>query len=112
MNKGLRTGFIVTGIVLAVLIVGSIIGGFLGWRGTGWGMMGPWMMGGYGGLWLMPVLMVVFWGLVIWGIVAFVRFGFSANCRHVDSALETLKNRYAHGEISKQEYEEKKKDLV
>ena len=29
-----------------------------------------------------------------------------------DSALEILKNRYARGEINKEEYEEKKKDLI
>jgi putative membrane protein len=112
MSKSLKTGLIITGIVLAVLIVGSIIGRFIGWQGTGWGIRGPWMMGGFGGMLLMPVLMVVFWGLIIWGIVASVRFGVSANCRHSDSALETLKTRYAHGDISKQEYEEKKKDLI
>ncbi len=112
MSKGLRTGLIITGIVLAVLIVGSVVGRFIGWRGTSWGMMGPGMMGGYGGMWLMPVMMIVFWGLVIWGVVAFVRYGISGNCKHTESALETLKMRYAHGELSKQEFEEKKKDLM
>jgi putative membrane protein len=112
MSKGLKTGLIITGIVIAVLVVGSVVGRFIGWRGTTWGMMGPWMMGGYGGSWLMPVLMIVFWGLIIWGIVAFVRSGVATSCRHSESALEILKARYAHGEISKQEYEEKKKDLV
>jgi putative membrane protein len=112
MSKGLRTGLIITGIVIAVLIVSAFVGRFTGWRGTGWGMMGPGMMGGYGGMWVLPVLMIVFWGLIIWGIVAFVRFGVSNSCRHGDPALEILKTRYAHGDISKQEYEEKKKDLT
>ena len=112
MSKGLRTGLIITGVVVAVLIVFSLVGSFIGWRGTSWGMMGPWMMGGYGGMWLMPILMVVFWGLIIWGIVALVRFGVSNSCKHNETAIEILKTRYAHGEISKQEYEEKKKDLV
>ena len=31
---------------------------------------------------------------------------------HTESALEILKKRYARGEISKEEFEEKKKDLV
>ncbi|OGO23285.1 MAG: hypothetical protein A2144_12090 [Chloroflexi bacterium RBG_16_50_9] len=79
-------------------------------------MMGPGMMGGFGGFWLMPIIMIVFWGLVIWGIVALVRGvslpsnGGSSN--QTDSALEILKRRYARGEITREEYEEKKKDLV
>ena len=74
--------------------------------------MGPWMMGGYGWGWFMPILMIIFWGLVIWGIVALVRYIVSSSNKHTSSALDTLKMRYAHGEISKAEYEEKKKDLI
>jgi putative membrane protein len=75
--------------------------------------MGPWMMGGYYGWgWFMPIVMIVFWGLVIWGIVALVRYSASSSNKHTPSALDTLKLRYAQGEISKAEYEEKKKALV
>ncbi|OGN94466.1 MAG: hypothetical protein A2Z75_06435 [Chloroflexi bacterium RBG_13_50_10] len=74
------------------------------------------MMGGYGWEWFMPIIMIVFWGLVIWGIVALVRGvtspGSSGASNQADSALEILKRRYARGEIAKQEYEERKKDLV
>jgi len=31
---------------------------------------------------------------------------------HPESAIEILKKRYARGEINREEYEEKKKDLV
>ncbi len=77
-------------------------------------MMGPWMMGGYGGMWFMPIFMVIFWGLVIWGIVALVRGLSESNGSHskADSASEILKRRYAQGDISKEEYEAKKKDLI
>ena len=78
-------------------------------------MMGPWMMGGYGWGWFMPIIMIVFWGLVIWGIVALIRglsTGDSSRSTPADSALEILKRRYARGEITKQEYEDTKKDLI
>ena len=113
MSKGVKIAIIVGGIVLAVLIfLPLVLGGYSGWRG-GWGMMGPGMMGGFG--WgLMPLLVIVFWGLVIWGIVAAVRSTSSRKCGDTstaESAIEVLKRRYALGEIKKKEYEEKKKDL-
>ncbi|OGO04715.1 MAG: hypothetical protein A2Y91_04300 [Chloroflexi bacterium RBG_13_54_8] len=90
-----------------------IIGLIGGWRGYGYGNG---MMGGFGGMWFMPILMVIFWGLVIWGIVALMRGvaspGNGGSSNQADSALEILKRRYARGEITKQEYEERKRDLI
>jgi putative membrane protein len=121
MNKNLRTAIIVGGVVLAILIVVPLFwGSATGWQGRGWGMMGPGMMGlgmmsGFGFGWFMPVLMILFWGLVIWGVVALVR-GLSGPDRYdsatADSALEILKRRYARGEVSKNEYEQKKRELT
>jgi putative membrane protein len=115
MSKSLRIGIIVGGVVLAILIVLPLVwGGFTGWRGGGWGMMGPGMMGGFGWGWL-PLLVIVFWGLIIWGIVAAVRGASnrrSGDTSTTESALEVLKLRYARGEINKREYEEKKRELV
>ena len=116
MSRGLKIGLVVGGVVLAFLIVFPLIwGGFSGWN-RGWGMMGPgWgMMGGFGWGW-MPLVMIVFWGLVIWGIVAAVRHSGSHTGCHTsatESALEVLKRRYAQGEITKKEFEEKKKDIA
>ncbi len=83
-------------------------------RGTGGGYGGPGMMGGYGwGGWWMPVIMVVFWGLVVWGIIALVRyFARTGCCAGGDTALEILKKRYASGEINREEFEEKKGVLL
>ncbi|MBI4294999.1 MAG: SHOCT domain-containing protein [Chloroflexi bacterium] len=72
------------------------------------------MMGGFG---TMGLGMVIFWGLIIWLVVTLVQGGTSSSRydsgpSHPDSALEMLKKRYARGEISKEEYEDKKKDLV
>ncbi len=64
----------------------------------------------------MPILMIPFWGLIIWGIAVLVRGGALPGGaelpRRTDSALEILKKRYAQGEIDKEEFEDKKKDLV
>ena len=116
MNKNIKTALIIGGIMIGVLVILPIVfGAIFGWQGYGYGMMGPWMMGGFGGMWFMSILMIVFWGLVIWGIVALMRGlyrGDSGSSTKSDSALEILKKRYAQGEITKQEYEEKKKDLI
>ena len=117
MNKNIKISLIIGGIIIAVLVVLPIIfGAISGWQGYGYGMMGPWMMGGFGWGWFMPVFMILCWGLIIWGIVALVRGVASPDgiesSRQADSALEILKRRYARGEISKEEFEEKKKDLI
>jgi putative membrane protein len=75
-----------------------------------------WGWGGYGGWghWIGPFFMVAFWALIITGGVFLVRFlarqGRTAG--HEDSALEVLKRRYACGEIEKEEFEAKRKDLT
>jgi putative membrane protein len=109
MNKNIKTALIIGGVIVAILIIVPLIFGLIGgWRGYGYGygMMGPWMMGEYGGWWFMLIIMVIFWGLVVWGIVALVR-GLSTGGNtsdQTDSALEILKRRYARGEITKQEF--------
>lgn len=87
-------------------------------RGYDWGM-GPGMMGGgYGIGWFGPLIMIAFWIAVIVGIVFLIRWlvistrSTNQKAYHEDSALEILKKRYARGDISKEEFEGKKKDLV
>lgn len=84
-------------------------------RGYGWGM-GPGMMGwGYGMGWFGMILMVAFWIAVIVGIVFLIRWLAVSSRGHKtsleDSPLEILKRRYARGEINKEEFDQKKKDL-
>lgn len=81
--------------------------------------MGPGMMGwGYGMGWFGTVIMVAFWVAVIVGIIFLIRWlvistGTGGHAvKSEDSPLEILKRRYARGEINKQEFEEKKKDLL
>ncbi len=116
MNKDIRTAIIIGGVIIAVLVVVPIVlGAISGWR-YGYGMMGPWMMGNFGWGWFMPIFMIIFWGLIIWGIVALVH-GISSSkstgsSTQAESALDLLKKRYARGEINKEESEEKKKALL
>ena len=82
-------------------------------RGPDWGWgMHPmsWMWGAWG-LGMM-VMMLVVWGLVIAGIVLAVRWlaGQGKGSRE-DRALDTLRERYARGEIDKDEFEAKRRDL-
>ena len=67
------------------------------------------MMGWFGG----GIMMLVFWVLFIALIVWLVReFGSRNSHAASDSrALDTLKERYAKGEIQKEEFESKKKDI-
>ncbi len=87
MSKNIRTALISGGIIIAVpIILGSVYALIWGWQGGGRGMM----MGGFSWWWF-PIFMILFWGLVIWGIVALV-WGPSgsrgSNSSTADSALE------------------------
>ena len=77
----------------------------------GWGMHPMWWMWGAGGI-VMMLMMLVFWGLVIAGVVLGIRWlvGQSREPRS-DRALDILRERYARGEIGKEEFEAKKRDL-
>ena len=116
MNKDVKTALIIGGIILGVVIILPLVfGAISGWQYGGWGMMGPGMMGGFGWMAIMPVLWIIVLGLIIWAVVAAVRGSSesrSSNSSKADLALEVLKRRYARGEINKEEYEEKKRDLA
>jgi putative membrane protein len=70
---------------------------------------------GYGMGWFGMIFMALFWIAVIVGIVLLIlwiiRSGGRPGAKGEDSALGILRERYAKGEISKEEFEEKKKDL-
>lgn len=69
-----------------------------------WGM-GWWML--FGGLWLL-----VFWGgiiaLIVWGIKKLTERSGPGTQRH---PLDIARERYARGEITREQFEQLKKDL-
>jgi putative membrane protein len=89
-----------------------------GYGRGGYGGYGPGMMGwGYGG-WFSSIIGIIFLIAVVVGGFFLVRWIVTASSKQGghesgagDSALEILRKRYARGEINKEEFEEKKKDL-
>ena len=73
------------------------------------------MMGGYGigGFGFGGIFMILWWILIIVGIVALVKWLLGPSLGHGGSsqALDILKERYARGEIDEQEYRKKLQDL-
>lgn len=70
---------------------------------SGWHYMDHPMMGGYWGMG---------WILIIFVILAVAILYFKPGQKEGKSAIDILKERYARGEIDKDEYESKKKDLI
>jgi putative membrane protein len=74
------------------------------WGGWGWGMGFGW------------IFMILFWALVILGILALARWlfspgGSSGSGGSGRAPLDILKERYARGEINREQYEQMRRDL-
>lgn len=79
-----------------------------------WDWPGPWhmMWGGWGFWWVFPLLMMVFIALCIF-LMARMPWGHRhSHGDHTSSALQLLSERFAKGEISKEEFEEKRAILL
>jgi len=107
------------GLILAALVLGTLmpflVPATVGGSTYGW-MMGPGMMGGYGMMagfgWLGMLMMVLFWVgvvlLVVWGLSNL----FTMQLPRVEpDAEEILKQRFARGEISREEFVQARETL-
>jgi len=78
-------------------------------------MMGG-MMGGGGAMWLMPFFFIIFLIVFLVAIAFILKWvfpdSFSRSEKSGEPALDTLKMRYAKGEIDTEEFETKKKNLL
>jgi putative membrane protein len=78
-------------------------------------MMG-WGNQGYGMGWFGGIFMILFWGLIVVGIVLVIRHftagqGSGSSKSAPRDPLQILKERYASGEIDTAEFEERLKNL-
>jgi len=112
-------------IVVGTLVVLALLGSVLGATLMGPGMMGPGMMGGYStpgvssvggwtwGLMLVAgwLMMLLFWGALVVGIVLLVRWVTGPTTETQDTPLAVLQRRYAVGEITREEFEQMRQVL-
>ena len=76
-----------------------------------WGTHPMWWMWGAWGIGMM-LIMLLFWGAVIVGLVLGIRWLLrQGREQRSDSALEILRQRYTRGEITKDDFERMKREL-
>ncbi len=117
MKKIWRRALLIPVLSLAAFLPAAVAlaqhGGYGGW-GMGPGMMGNWW--GFG--WSGGIFMIVFWVVVVLALILLIKWLVQSSGRNKtvdggsDQALEILRERYARGEIDKEEFEVKKKDLT
>ena len=114
MSDTSRSVLITIAVVLGILFLlpTFMMGGMFPFGGMMGGWMGPGFAGGWGLGWLFPL---VFWGAIITGVVFVVRAasqgGVGSPPQGAETPLDILKRRYARGEITREEFEEMKRDL-
>lgn len=58
-----------------------------------------------------PLFMFVFWALIIWGVFSFVKYLSGTSQGEHDKAKQILRERYAKGDLTKEQFETMKKDI-
>ena len=116
---------VVVAAVIAVAVILMAVFAYLSSTNPNYGYNGYYggMMGGYGGIWMvlmMPIGLIV---LVVIGYFIWRGLGWGGGCGgdhyghyssygEKENAMEILRQRYARGEISKDQYEQMKKDII
>jgi putative membrane protein len=114
-----------TTLAFLMLLGGAAVALAQGPGSYGGGFMGPGMMGSWGmGMgWPGMIFMWIFWLLIIVGLILLIRWLVQSSrdnrlpasgppTSRSSRALDILAERYARGEIDKEEYEQKKRDLT
>jgi putative membrane protein len=107
-------------LLISVFVASSWELAFAQWGGyRDWHMGQQGMMGGWGlGWWFSSIFMLLFGVLVIIGLIFLIKWLVQTTRKGTGTsdggsrALDILKERYARGEINKEEFEEKKRDLM
>lgn len=84
-------------------------------QGPGPWQIHDWMGWGWGGMWLGPLFMIIPLALLIVAIVASVRWmgvGSGNGGGRVRTARDILDERYARGEIDREEYQRRRNDIA
>ena len=114
MTKRWLPFLLIFGVVLVLLFGSAMVMQYRCPTRYGYGgMMGPWMMGGFGfgGMLLGVFFLVVLVGGAVWLIQSLSRGAAGPSLPPGETALEILQRRYASGEITKQQYAAMKRDL-
>ena len=91
-NKDSTLWILIALLVAAILLFG---GGMMGF-GMGFGV----------------IIMVLFWGAIIWLVISLINAGTKKSEETPESALTILKKRYARGEVTREQYLEMEKELT
>ena len=91
-NKDSTLWILIALLVAAILLFG---GGMMGF-GMGFGV----------------IIMVLFWGAIIWLVISLINAGTKKSEETPESALAILKKRYARGEVTREQYLEMAMELT
>lgn len=117
------TAIIAVAIAVVLLLIGVFVYLSYGYP-YGYGGYYGGMMGGTGGVWMLFLIPIGLIVLIIIGYVIWRGFAWESgyygggHYRHYNSygdrenAMEILRQRYARGEISKEQFEQMKKDII